>query len=152
MSTEYFIFVDSDDMSEVLRVISTIDGVELHGRQLLIPGMLFTEYEEINESSRTIMREDYGQHGLKVNWRIWGTYDKSQRSDELLMRLFQCVASIIKAWPEKHASLMRNAENFYVINNSDELMISPVFMNDNPGMSLVKELSSLKKTVICRTM
>ena len=78
MSTEYFIFVDSDDMSEVLRVISTIDGVELHGRQLLITGMLFTEYEEINESSRTIMREDYGQHGLKVNWRIWGTYDKSQ--------------------------------------------------------------------------
>jgi len=57
-----------------------------------------------------------------------------------------------QAWPEKHASLMRNAENFYVINKSDELMISPIFMHDNPGMSLVKELSSLKKTRICRTM
>ncbi|MFO1046175.1 MAG: hypothetical protein U0941_30730 [Planctomycetaceae bacterium] len=152
MSTEYFIFVDSDDIEEVLRIISTVDGVAFYEKQIQINGMLFTGFEELNESSRKIMREHYGEYGLKVNCRIWGTYDKSHDSDELLMRLFRCVVSIIKAWPERNVSLMRNAESFYVINNSGEVMISPVLTHDHAAVSLVNELALIKKTTICRSM
>ena len=147
MSTEYFIFVNSNNINEVLRVMSTVGGVELRERQLLIDGLLSTEVAALDPLSREIMREDYGEYGLDVNWRIGGTHDESFDVVELIVRLFSCAAAVVNTWPDNNVSVMRNGESFYMINTSENLIISGTYVKERPCL-----VSLFKKTAIIRNM
>jgi hypothetical protein len=127
MSTDYFIFACCDDIHELLARICTVEGVQFDGRTLEIAGLLYVRFEELGANTREIMRSDFGEFGIEVNWRISGTYDKSSDTDDLIWRLLRCAAVIINANPNSSLSIMREAESFYLFNSKDQLLISSVY-------------------------
>lgn len=132
MSTDYFIFFQSDDScDEVIQSLCEVEGVN-SSDGLTITGLICVTCEPLSPSHQECMLEDYGEYGLNVNWLIMGTYDKVTDPDELIERLYRCAALLVNEHPDKPLSLMRNGESFYVFNKEDQLILSPIYLKAIP--------------------
>jgi hypothetical protein len=143
MSTDYLIFIQNKgSIEEYLRLLNNIEGVSCSDpNQIEIEGLLGVRCFELNDRSRMIMREDYGPYGLDVNWEIRGQRDEDCDIFELIIRLYQCMAKIVNKFPMNNCSLMRNGEDFYLFNTSEQLVISDVYYEilPNPKALFQKE-------------
>lgn len=91
------------------------------------------------------MREDYGEYGLDVNWKISGTYDKETDIFEVMRVLYECAALLVNENPDKSLSLMRNGESIYLFNSQNLLILSPIYLESIPVI-----MSFFKKPFIIR--
>ena len=145
MSTDYTIFLDSEITSaeEIVQPLLEIPGVEFCAG-LQIRGLTAVYCKQLTLSHREVMREDYGEFGLDVNWEINGTYDKQTDIIEVMEVLFECAALLVNTHPDRSLSLMRNGESFYVFNTQNKLIISPVYLEAFPSLkSLFNKPSEL---------
>ena len=145
MSTDYFIFLDSDHTSteNVYEPLLALPEVEYRDG-LQIRGLFDVSCEQLDNYHREVMREDYGEYGLDVNWLITGTYDKETDINEVVRILIECAALLVNASPDKSLSLMRNGESFYVFNTRNRLILSKICIEESPLFKksfMIKEIS-----------
>lgn|GEM_PF-6088228 len=89
---------------------------------------------KLDSSRRDVMRDEYGEFGLDVNWCIYGTVDQDCDIEELIERLFYCAALLISDRPDSPLSLMRNGESFYLFNSPTDLIIPFGYLKAFPGI------------------
>tara|TARA_R110002095_G_scaffold189568_1_gene167098 strand:- start:1171 stop:1629 length:459 start_codon:yes stop_codon:yes gene_type:complete len=141
MSTDFSIFLDSDLTSPeyVFEPLLGVTGVDARDG-LHIRGLVAVSCKQLDASYREVMREDYGEFGLDVNWKVSGTYDKETDIIEVMRVLFECAALLVNANPDRSLSLMRNGESFYIFNSKNRLILSPLYLEAIPTIkSLFKK-------------
>ena len=132
MSTDYFLFVNSDRFADVdLPLLASNDGVALDDAgNLVVDGLVCTYWKAMDCQHRDIMLNDFGAYGQDYNWFVTGKYDKDTSVNELVERLVRCAASLVSSRPLAPLALMVNAESFYVLNTPASLILSPVCFDD----------------------
>lgn len=146
MSTDYLIFLDSDHTSaeNVYKPLLAVPRVEFRDG-LQIPGLVDVSCIQLDDFYRDVMREEYGDYGLDVNWLISGTYDNETDIFEVIRLLYECAAQLVNANPDKSLSLMRNGESIYLFNSQNLLILSPIYLESIPVI-----MSFFKKPFIIR--
>ena len=149
MSTDYFLFVNSDRFRDVdLPLLASNEGVALDGAgNLSIDGLVCTRWEAMDCRHREIMLNDYGAYGQVYNWFVMGTHDKDTSVNEVVERLARCAASLVSSRPLAPLALMRNAESFYVLNTPTSLMLSPVCFDEAGVIPALFRRSFTKKHI-----
>ncbi len=134
MSTDYSIFMHcAGPVIDKVRLLGSIDGVSVGSNGLpQMTGLDDVRIIELTERSRTIMKDDYGMYGVDVDWEITGTLDEDSDILEVIERLYRCMAAIANAYPDEECSLMRNGESLLAINTSDQVLISPTYLEAIP--------------------
>ena len=131
MSTDYFLFVNSDTLAaRDLPLLAEIDGVALDGGHLIVDGLVCTSCAAMSSEHREIMLEDYGEYGQEYTWYMTGTYDKKSCPNQLAERLARCAAKLVSVRPTAPLALMVNAESFYVLNSPSKLILSKACIDD----------------------
>ena len=87
MSTDYYIFLNSNEISDVLRIMGTVDGVKVAGDALTIEGLILTECEELDSSHRQELRFGASREPAQ----------KSPAARELLIVLFLSLGTTLRA-------------------------------------------------------
>ncbi|QDU07351.1 hypothetical protein [Gimesia aquarii] len=133
MSTDYSIFLESD-LTSPEYLFAPLLGINGGDAQfgLHIHGLVDVSCQQLDASYREVMREDYGEFGLDVNWMIGGTYDKETDIFKVMRILYEYAAVLVNANPERSLSLMRNGESFYVFNTRNRLILSPIYLESIP--------------------
>lgn len=132
MSTDYAIFLNADSSrEEILSTLCGAAGLDVENG-IRIPGLTSVTCAPLTASHQEAMLHDYGIYGLEVNWAISGTYDDESDIFDLIERLHQCAAALVRANPNAPLSLMRNGEDFYVFNKQDELILAPTYVRSMP--------------------
>lgn len=137
MSTDYQLFMEvGGPIASRLDILRGVRGVSLQDEsELHIEGLFCVRCIPLDDDGRDIMRPEYGEYGLDLDWNITGTLDKDLDSVATVDRLLHCAAAIVNSFPEKNCSLMRNGESFYLFNTSDRLLLSPIYRSILPRLN-----------------
>lgn len=134
MSIDYTIFMNCTGPVEYkTHLLNSVHGVFFGSDGLpRISGLDDVRVIELNDRSRTIMKEDFGTYGVDVNWKITGTLDDDWDILDVMARLYECFGAITNAYPDENCTLMRNGESFLAMNTSDRLVLSPTYLEAIP--------------------
>ena len=140
MSTDYFLFFRSDGPHEpIIESLAQVEGVEFDG-DLRIRGLLDVQVMPMDAESREIMRTDFGEYGIDVDWCIRGTLDDEVDDvDDLYVRLHRCAAVFVNARPDLSMSLMWEATDFWVHNTKERLLLSILSKKAVPSVETMFE-------------